>query len=671
LALQAILEPLGHRLVRAASGREALERIRSEDFAVILLDVNMPGMDGFETAEQLREQPRTRATPIIFVSAVERDPAEIRKGYRYGAVDFLVKPLVQEILRSKVSVFVELFLQSEQLKQRKAAEEKLRETQARLNLALEAGRLGAWEWSLLTNRFSFSPMLEQLHGLPAGSFAGTFEAYQSDIHPDDRERVLDAIRHSVQEHCEHHLEYRIRRPDGQVRWLETRGQLVLDAAGLPLRLVGVCHDVTERRQAEESARRLAIEEGARKAAEEAKEREARLAALRLEVSTALGQAGDMRQMLSRCCEALVKHLGVVLARLWTLDAETQVLELQASVGTCTHLDGAQPSVPVAGYNIGLIAQEGRPHLTNDLLSDPRLGDPAWAAANQLSAFAGYPLLVDGRCIGVVAMFARKEQSESTLSAVSLVADAIAQGIVRKRTELALQERARELARSNEELERFAYVASHDLQEPLRMVASYTQLLGRRYKGKLDSDADEFIAFAVDGVTRMQALINDLLTFSRVGTQGGALVPLELGTALAAALINLRAAIESSGAVVTTDVLPTVLANERQMVQLFQNLIGNAIKFHGPEAPRIHIGAEKLAGEWQITVRDNGIGIDPTFWNRLFVVFARLHNRSEYAGNGIGLAICKKIIERHGGRIWLESLPGRGSTFFFTLQGVKS
>lgn len=669
--LQVILEPLGHRLVRANSGREALERVRTEDFAVILLDVNMPIMDGFQTAEELRALPRTRSTPIIFVSAVERDPAEIRKGYRYGAVDFLVKPLVQEILRSKVSVFVELFLQSEQLKQRKAAEEKLRETQARLSLALESGRLGAWEWSLLTNRFSFSPMLEQLHGLAPGSFAGTFAAFQSDVHPEDRERVLHAIHQSVNEHLEHHLEYRIVRPDGQVRWLETRGQLVVDAAGLPLRLVGVCHDVTERRQAEESARRLAIEEGARKAAEEAKEREARLAALRLEVSTALGQAGDLRRMLGSCCEALVRHLDVALARLWTLNPETQVLELQASVGTATHLDGEHARIPVGERRIGLIAQEGRPYLTNDLVQDPQLGDAAWAAAHKLTAFAGCPLLVDGRCIGVVAMFAQHEQSESTLSAVSLVADAIAQGIVRKQTELALEERARELARSNQELERFAYVASHDLQEPLRMVASYTQLLGRRYKGKLDTDADEFIAFAVDGVTRMQALINDLLTFSRVGTQGGALLPLDLGTALAAALINLRAAIESSGAVVTTDALPTVVANERQMVQLFQNLIGNAIKFHGPEAPRIHVGAEEHAGEWQLTVRDNGIGIDPAFWNRLFVVFARLHNRSEYEGNGIGLAICKKIIERHGGRIWLQSQPGRGTTFFFTLHGVKS
>lgn len=520
MALQAVLEPLGHRLVRAASGREAIERVRSEEFAVILLDVNMPIMDGFQTAERIRELPRTRSTPIIFVSAVDRDPAEIRKGYSYGAVDFLVKPLVQEILRAKVAVFIELFLQSEQLKQRKATEDKLRE-------------------------------------------------------------------------------------------------------------------------------------------------------LRLEVSTALGQAGELRQMLDGCCEALVKHLGGALARLWILNPDTQMLELQASAGTHRHLDGAHARVPVGRYKIGLIAQEGRPYLTNDLLNDPRLSDPAWAAANKFIAFAGYPLLVDGRCIGVAAMFAQKELSEATLSSVSLVADAIAQGIVRKQTELALQERARELARSNEELERFAYVASHDLQEPLRMVASYTQLLGRRYKGKLDTDADEFIAFAVDGVTRMQALINDLLTFSRVGTQGGALLPLDLGTAVAAALINLRGAIESSGAVVTTDVLPTVLANERQMVQLFQNLIGNAIKFHGPEAPRIHVGAEQLADEWQITVRDNGIGIDPAFWNRLFVVFARLHNRSEYEGNGIGLAICKKIIERHGGRIWLQSLPGQGSTFFFTLHGVKS
>ncbi len=234
----------------------------------------------------------------------------------------------------------------------------------------------------------------------------------------------------------------------------------------------------------------------------------------------------------------------------------------------------------------------------------------------------------------------------------------------------LAERAAELARSNQELERFAYVASHDLQEPLRMVASYTQLLGRRYKGRLDADADDFIAFAVDGASRMQDLINDLLTYSRVGTRAKPFEPTDCEAAVDRALANLRAAGEECGAVVTRDPLPAVSADASQLVQLFQNLIGNAFKFRTDAAPRVHIGARDDAAAWTFSVRDNGIGIDPRYHDQLFAMFKRLHTRKEYPGTGIGLAICKKIVERHGGRIWVESQPGRGSTFCFTLPKTR-
>ena len=230
----------------------------------------------------------------------------------------------------------------------------------------------------------------------------------------------------------------------------------------------------------------------------------------------------------------------------------------------------------------------------------------------------------------------------------------------------VQERTTELARSNHDLEQFAYVASHDLQEPLRMVSSYTQLLAKRYRGKLDADADEFIAYAVEGATRMQTLINDLLAYSRVGMRGKPFERAPTADVLGQALADLQVALQEQAALVTHDDLPVVVGDASQLVQLFQNLIGNAIKFRGAAPPRVHVSARDAGREWVFSVRDNGIGFSPQFGERIFVIFQRLHTKAEYPGTGIGLAICKKIVERHGGRIWVESQPGEGATFYFTL-----
>ena len=236
---------------------------------------------------------------------------------------------------------------------------------------------------------------------------------------------------------------------------------------------------------------------------------------------------------------------------------------------------------------------------------------------------------------------------------------------RKRVEEEEKELMAALKRSNEELQRFAYVASHDLQEPLRMVASFTQLLAQRYQGKLDKDADEFIGYAVDGANRMQALLNNLLVYSRVGTRGKPFEMTDYEHILSQALSNLMVAIEESGAVITHDPLPTIMGDEVQMVQLFQNLIGNAIKFRGKKSPRVHVSTKQEGNEWVFSVRDNGVGIAPKYYDRIFVIFQRLHGR-EYPGTGAGLAICQRIVERHQGRIWVESEPGKGSTFYFAL-----
>jgi PAS domain S-box-containing protein len=260
-------------------------------------------------------------------------------------------------------------------------------------------------------------------------------------------------------------------------------------------------------------------------------------------------------------------------------------------------------------------------------------------------------------------------------AEALVIAAIRDISVRKQAEELLLQKMRELNRSNEELGQFAYVASHDLQEPLRMVASYTTLLSRRYKGKLDADADEFIAFAVDGASRMQRLIQDLLAYSRIGSTGKQLSETCSELALKRTLEILHGGIEDSGAIVTHDPLPLVMADELQLLQLFQNLVGNAIKYHRAGVPRVHISASRESGSrdgdsrWLFSVRDNGLGIDPQYFERIFGMFQRLHKREEFAGTGIGLAICKKIVERHGGTISVESQPGQGSRFSFSLAGV--
>ena len=664
-----------------------------------------------------------------------------------------------------------------------SAKQESADRQRRLELALEAGAMGTWEWRITDNVVVWSPAIERMHGIPVGSFPGTFEAYQADMHADDRASVLACVERVLAERCDHEVTYRIVRPDGEVRWLEAHGRLVTDEEGRPHRLVGVCRDVTVQRMADEARARVLAAEVAsaeaerararlveilesitdpfsvldddlrvtfmneasaklggfersavlgkrpwdvipeskdtsftrayervlrekvplviedyfapwdrwfeasvfplahgisvytrevtdRKRADQLRTRLAVHAALRADITVALDRrSSDGADMLRRCCESLVRHLDAAFARIWTVDEAGSTLLLQASAGMYTHTDGPHGAVPVGRFKIGLIAAERAPHLSNDVLNDPRVGDPEWARREGMVAFAGYPLVVDDRLVGVMAMFAKEPLPDDTLSALAAIADAIAQGIVRTRAEQELKQRVEDLARSNAELEQFAYVASHDLQEPLRMVASYNQLLARRYKGKLDPSADEFIGFTVEGVTRMQRLINDLLAYSRVGTRRGELGSVDMETVLADATKNLERAIAEENAVVTHDALPSVRGDEGQLLQLVQNLVGNAIKFHGDAPPRIHVSARCDGAWWTFSVQDNGIGIESQYFQRIFVIFQRLHPRETYPGTGIGLAICKKIVERHGGKIWVDSRRGEGSTVFFTLPSA--
>ena len=319
---------------------------------------------------------------------------------------------------------------------------------------------------------------------------------------------------------------------------------------------------------------------------------------------------------------------------------------------------------------GFSAQEAIGRNLLDLIIPPEMQDPVKGAIVQMAA-TGVPLPT-----GELSLLRKDGSRVPVYSSHTIVQiPGRPQELFRididltelKRAEQSLKNTIEELARSNKELERFAYVTSHDLQEPLRMISAFAGLLRDSYQGRFDAKADDYLAFTLEGAIRMQALIKDLLTYSRIGALPRELKPANAQHSLDAARANVRESAEASDARITHDPLPTVLADGLQLTQVFQNLLGNAIKYRKPGiTPGVHIGAERASGCWRFSVRDNGIGIAPQHAERIFEIFQRLHTREQYEGTGIGLAICKKIVEGHGGRIWVESQPGKGSVFYFTI-----
>jgi signal transduction histidine kinase len=340
------------------------------------------------------------------------------------------------------------------------------------------------------------------------------------------------------------------------------------------------------------------------------------------------------------------------------DVLSDTVQTREEIGTC--LDRNTYDLVLADYNL--------PHFRGmeavDVIREKNLSTPLILVTGALKSVTAVECLKQGATDYVLkdnltrlSLCVRRALEETRLKQE------------RKRAQDELANKVDELARSNRDLEQFAYVSSHDLQEPLRMVAAYTQLLADRYRGKLDENADKYIGYAVEGALRMQALIEDLLSFSRVGRNGIEHKETDCNAAIDAALRNLAAAVQESGVIVTRGPLPPLHADHFQLVQLFQNLIGNAIKFRKHRPPMIKISAQRIDDKWQLSIEDNGIGIAADHKEQIFVIFQRLHTREEYSGNGVGLAICKKIVEQHSGRIWVESEPGGGATFQFTLPAT--
>ena len=449
--------------------------------------------------------------------------------------------------------------------------------------------------------------------------------------------------------------------DGSIIWVQRTMSIVTDDAGKPQYVISIVENISQRKQVE---RRQMIEHA---------------------VTLLLADARSIAEAIPRVIQIISETLGYVYGARWVLDPADRVLRCTESWcaadpaveefcrKSTSKIETETPGNP-GGLNRTVWATSA-PVWIVDVAQETALKRRESAQQAGLHSAFAFPIPVGGEFYGVMEFFGRevRPRDERILEIVRTVGHQVGQFIARKQAEAALQEandqltvKAQQLSRSNAELEQFAYVASHDLQEPLRMIASYTQLILRRYGDRFDGDAREFMDFIVDGATRMKQLIEDLLAYSRVGTHGKAFRPTDSGAAVQKALANLRAAIESSTGTVTHDPLPTINADEFQLVQLFQNLIGNALKFKGTETPRVHISVNEQADTWTFGVKDNGIGIDGEYFDRIFMVFQRLHSRTDYPGTGIGLAICKKVVDRHGGRLWIESGVGSGSTFWFTV-----
>ena len=515
--------------------------------------------------------------------------------------------------------------------QQKRAEEALLASEARFRQLANAMPQMVWTATPAGDLDYVSERVTRYFDAPPESVLGA--GWLRWVHPDDQELAVNRWKRSLDTGEPYEIAFRLlRASDRSWRWHLVRAELFHGDAGQITKWFGTCTDIEEQKRAQ-----VTLAE------------QARISALGADIGTALTQVSSLKESLHLCTQAIVTHLDAAFSRIWTLSPKQDVLELQASAGLYTHLDGAHARVPVGSFKIGRIALHRRAHLTNNVLSDPEVSDRDWAEREGMVAFAGYPLIVEDRLIGVLALFARHSLGQDTVNALASVAATIAIAIERKRSEESLVTQAAELRRSNEDLEQFAHVASHDLRSPLNTILQFTEMMVRKHGASLDAEMVQLLQIIRNSAGRMGDLITALLTYSRLNdATSREAEPVSSLTAYENAVANLSAAIAEAQARIECADLPEVVSNPAQLLQVFQNLISNALHYRGAVTPHIRVSAERQNSFWLFSVSDNGPGIAPQYHSLIFEPFKRLHG-ADRPGSGIGLAFCRKFIEREGGK----------------------
>ena len=552
--------------------------------------------------------------------------------------------------------------------ERKQSEKALRESEARLRLALEAAHTGIWDWNIVTNTVDWSENFEGLFCLARGSYGGTYEAFLKCVHPEDRKVLTQSLKRAIEEGTDHEVEFRVICPDGSVRWMVGQGKVFYDKTGTAVRMLGTTRDITEQKRSQDELQRQNLR-----------------SQLFAEVTLKIRQSLHLEEILQTTVTEVQRILQadrVIIFQLWSNGIGKIVTESVSpdwpSVVGRNIIEDYFESEYLRRYS------QGRIYTIADV---DKAGVPPclieFMQQFDVKAKLAVPILLKKKLWGLLIAHqcSRPRQwSSFETELMGQLADQI--GIALAQAQLLEQEtrQRQELARSNAELQQFASVASHDLQEPLRKIQAFGDRLKVKCDEALTDQGRDYLERMQNAARRMQSLIEDLLSFSRITTKAQPFVPVDLNQVVREVLSDLEVRLDETQGQVDVGVLPTLDADPLQMRQLLQNLIGNALKFHHVgELPKVRIYSERIEGEEQqptentsapalakIVIEDNGIGFDKKYIDRIFNVFQRLHGRSEYEGTGMGLAICRKIAERHGGSITAESTPGQGAMFIVTL-----